>query len=35
VKMMATFEFAPGSDKIISERPYTNGAGSITAALGL
>jgi hypothetical protein len=35
VKMMATFEFAPGSDKIISERPYTNGGQAITTALGL
>jgi limonene-1,2-epoxide hydrolase len=34
VKMMATFEFAPGSDKIISERPYIN-ANAIPAALGL
>lgn len=24
VRMAATFEFAPGSDKIISERPYTD-----------
>jgi hypothetical protein len=35
VKMMATFEFAPGSARIISERPYTNGPASITVALGL
>lgn len=35
VKMMAAFEFAPGSAKIISERPYTNGPASITTALGL
>jgi hypothetical protein len=34
VKMMATFEFAPDSDKIISERPYVNGQ-AITTALGL
>lgn len=24
VRMAATFEFAPGSDKIVSERPYTD-----------
>ena len=34
VKMMATFEFPPGSDKIISERPYIN-TDAITRALGL
>ena len=34
VKMMATFEFAPGSAKIISERPYIN-AMAINRALGL
>jgi ketosteroid isomerase-like protein len=34
VKMMATFEFAPGSAKIISERPYVN-AQAINRALGL
>jgi hypothetical protein len=34
VKMMATFEFAPGSAKIISERPYVNG-NAIPQALGL
>ena len=34
VKMMATFEFAPGSAKIISERPYIN-AQAINRALGL
>jgi hypothetical protein len=34
VKMMATFEFAPGTAKIVSERPYIN-AGAINAALGL
>ena len=34
VKMMATFEFAPGSAKIISERPYVN-ALAINRALGL
>jgi limonene-1,2-epoxide hydrolase len=35
VKMMAAFEFAPGSAKIVNERPYTNGPASITTALGL
>jgi ketosteroid isomerase-like protein len=34
VKMMATFEFSPGSAKIISERPYIN-ALAINRALGL
>jgi hypothetical protein len=34
VKMMATFEFAPRSAKIISERPYIN-ALAISRALGL
>ena len=34
VKMMASFEFAPGSAKIISERPYIN-AQAINRALGL
>jgi hypothetical protein len=34
VKMMATFEFAPGSARIVSERPYING-NAIPQALGL
>jgi hypothetical protein len=34
VKMMATFEFAPRSAKIISERPYLH-ALAISRALGL
>ena len=34
VKMMATFEFAPRSAKIVSERPYIN-AMAINRALGL
>ena len=34
VRMAATFEFAPGSDKIISERPYTD-PRAIMAQLGL
>lgn len=34
VRMAATFEFAPGSDKIVSERPYTD-PRAIMAQLGL
>jgi ketosteroid isomerase-like protein len=34
VRMAATFEFAPGSDKIICERPYFDG-GAVGRALGL
>jgi len=34
VKMMATFEFAPGTAKIVSERPYIN-PQQIHRALGL
>lgn len=34
VRMMASFEFKPGSDKIICERPYID-SGAIDRALGL
>lgn len=34
VRMAATFEFAPGSDKIICERPYFD-QGAVLRALGL
>ena len=34
VRMMASFEFKPGSDKIVCERPYID-AGAIDRALGL
>ena len=34
VRIAATFEFAPGSDKIICERPYID-RGAIARALGL
>jgi len=34
VRMAATFEFAPGSDKIICERPYFD-QGAVVRALGL
>ena len=34
VRMMASFEFAPGSDKIVCERPYFD-QGAILRALGL
>lgn len=34
VRMMASFEFAPGSDKIVCERPYFD-QGQVLRALGL
>lgn len=34
VRMAATFEFAPGSDKIVCERPYYD-QGAVLRALGL
>ena len=34
VRMAATFEFAPGSDKIVCERPYFD-QGAVTRALGI
>jgi len=34
VRMMASFEFKPGSDKIVCERPYID-AGAIDRALGI
>lgn len=34
VRMTATFEFAPGSDRIICERPYYD-SGAVLRALGL
>jgi len=34
VRMAATFEFAPGSDKIVAERPYFD-QGAVARALGL
>jgi hypothetical protein len=34
VRMMASFEFAPGSDRIVCERPFYDRRGVI-AALGL
>lgn len=34
VRMAATFEFAPGSDKIVCERPYFD-QGAVVKALGL
>lgn len=34
IRMAATFEFAPGSDKIICERPFFD-SGAIGRALGL
>jgi predicted ester cyclase len=34
VRMMASFEFKPGSDKIVCERPYID-TGAIDRALGL
>lgn len=34
VRMAATFEFAPGSDRIVCERPYFDQA-AVTRALGL
>jgi predicted SnoaL-like aldol condensation-catalyzing enzyme len=34
VRMMASFEFKPGSDKIVCERPYID-SGAIDRALGL
>lgn len=34
VRMMASFEFKPGSDRIVCERPYID-PGSIDRALGL
>ena len=34
VRMAATFEFAPGSDKIVCERPYFD-QGAVLRALGL
>ena len=34
VRMMASFEFAPGSDKIVCERPFID-SGAIDRALGL
>jgi len=32
--MMASFEFKPGSDKIVCERPYID-TGAIDRALGI
>lgn len=34
VRMAASFEFAPGSDKIVCERPYFD-SGAVVRALGL
>jgi ketosteroid isomerase-like protein len=34
VRMAAGFEFAPGSDRIVCERPYFDG-GAVTRALGI
>lgn len=34
VRMAASFEFAPGSDKIVCERPYFD-QGAVTRALGI
>ena len=34
VRMMASFEFKPGSDRIVCERPYID-SGAIDRALGL
>ncbi len=34
VRMMASFEFAPGSDRIVCERPYFD-RRAVTTALGL
>lgn len=34
IRMAATFEFAPGSDKIVAERPYFD-QGAVARALGL
>ena len=34
VRMAASFEFAPGSDKIVCERPYFD-QGAVVRALGL
>src|SRR5436190_17049637 len=34
VRMAATFEFAPGSDKIVCERPYFD-QGAVLRALGI
>ncbi len=34
VRMMASFEFKPGSDKIVCERPYID-TGAIDRALGI
>lgn len=34
VRMAASFEFAPGSDRIVCERPYFD-AGAVPRALGL
>ena len=34
VRMAASFEFAPGTDKIICERPYFD-QGAVVRALGL
>ena len=34
VRMAASFEFAPGSDKIVCERPYFD-SGAVLRALGL
>ena len=34
VRMAATFEFSPGSDKIVCERPYFD-QGAVVRALGL
>ena len=34
VRMAASFEFAPGSDKIVCERPYFD-QGAVLRALGL
>jgi len=34
VRMMASFEFAPGTDKIVCERPYFD-QGAVGRALGL
>ena len=35
VRMAASFEFAPGSDKIICERPFFDQAAVVRAALGV
>jgi ketosteroid isomerase-like protein len=34
VRMAATFEFAPGSDRIVCERPYFD-TGAVARALGI